>query len=78
MGTVAAQADRKAEKLLPEIGTRLTYSVEEAAWLSGLHKITIHRAIADGKLRSHLVGRRRLIDARSFHAYIGVDQNEPT
>lgn len=60
------------------LGPRLTYSVQEAVKLTGLHKITIHRAIADGKLRSRLVGRRRLIDARSLHQYVGVGENEPT
>lgn len=55
---------------------RLTYTVKEASAMTGLHEITIHRAIADEKLRSKLVGRRRLIDARSLHEFVGVD-NEP-
>ena len=55
---------------------RLTYSVEEAAQATGLHPITIHRAITANKLKSKLVGRRRLIDARSLHEYIGVDFEE--
>lgn len=65
------------EKPLPSLGQRLTYSVQEAVKLTGLHKITIHRAIADGKLRSRLVGRRRLIDARSLHQYVGVENETP-
>lgn len=55
---------------------RLTYTVQEAAQITGLHPITIHRAIAAHKLRSKLVGRRRLIDARCLHEFVGVD-NEP-
>lgn len=55
---------------------RLTYSVDEAAQATGLHPITIHRAIVANKLKSKLVGRRRLIDARSLHEYIGVDFEE--
>lgn len=51
---------------------RLTYSIQEAAQATGLHPITIHRAIAANKLQSKLVGRRRLIDARSLREYIGV------
>jgi excisionase family DNA binding protein len=73
MAAVASPAQPGSKPLL---GERLTYSVQEAVQLTGLHKITIHRAIADGKLRSHLVGRRRLIDARSLRTYVGVE-NEP-
>lgn len=52
---------------------KLTYSVKEASELTGLHQITIHRALMAKKIRSKLVGRRRLIDARSLHEYLGVD-----
>lgn len=52
---------------------KLTYSVKEAAEMTGLHPITIHRAITADKIRSKLVGRRRLIDAKSLHDYIGVE-----
>jgi len=55
---------------------KLTYSVKEASQMTGLHEITIHRAIAADKLRSKLVGRRRLIDARSLREFVGVE-NEP-
>lgn len=51
---------------------RLTYSVNEASDLTGLHRITIHRAISKGFIKSKLVGRRRLIDARSLREYVGV------
>lgn len=73
--TAKSAAEKPAKAILRQ---RLTYSVKEAVDLTGLHKITIHRAIADGKLRSRLVGRRRLIDARSLHQYVGVEENEPT
>ncbi|MBH1944427.1 excisionase family DNA-binding protein [Erythrobacter sp. YJ-T3-07] len=52
---------------------KLTYSVKEASELTGLHQITIHRALMANKIRSKLVGRRRLIDARSLHEYLGVE-----
>lgn len=52
---------------------RLTYTVKEAAEATGLHEITIHRALTAKKMRSKLVGRRRLIDARSLHEYLGVE-----
>lgn len=51
----------------------LTYSIAQAAKLTSLHRITIHRAIARGELKSKLVGRRRLIDARSLHEFAGVE-----
>ncbi len=57
---------------------KLTYTVKEAAQLTSLHEITIHRAIAAKKLRSSLVGRRRLIDANSLRAFVGVsDEQSP-
>jgi excisionase family DNA binding protein len=51
---------------------KLTYSVKEAAELTGLHPVTIHRHLTAHKLRSKLVGRLRLIDAHSLHEFIGV------
>lgn len=65
-------SETKREKALPDLNQRLTYTVQEAAQLTGLHKITIHRAIAADKLRSHKVGTRRLIDARSLREFVGV------
>lgn len=57
---------------------QLTYSVSQAASETSLHPRTIFRLIRSGELKSKLVGRRRLIDARSLHQYVGVEENEPT
>ena len=53
----------------------LTYSIAQAAERTSLHKRTIYRLIKSGDLRSKLVGRRRLIDARSLHEYLGLEPN---
>lgn len=51
---------------------RLTYTVADAAQMTGLSKVTIHRHISSGALRSRLAGRRRLIDAQSLREFVGV------
>lgn len=45
---------------------RLVVSVQEAIRISGLSHTTIHDKIKTGKLRSKLVGKRRLIDRQSL------------
>lgn len=44
----------------------IAYRVSEAIDVSGLSRTTIYELIAAGKLKSKLVGRRRLIDAASL------------
>lgn len=55
---------------------QLTYSVSQAAAETSLHPRTIFRLIRSGELKSKLVGRRRLIDARSLHQYVGVSDEQ--
>lgn len=57
---------------------RLTYRVHEAVALSGLSRLTIERRIGDGTLKSHKVGRARLIEAESLKAWLyGGEKSQP-
>jgi excisionase family DNA binding protein len=40
---------------------RLALRIEDAAELAGVSKVTIHRWVTSGRLRSFKVGRRRII-----------------
>ena len=51
---------------------RFTYSVREAAKLTGLSTRSIHRLISDDRLHSTLVGGRRLIPTDSLLNLVGV------
>ena len=51
---------------------RLCYSVREAAKLTGLSTRTINRLIANERLRSTLVGGRRLIPTEALVNMVGV------
>ena len=51
----------------------LTLSVTQASSLTSLHRATLYRAIAANKIRTKLVGRRRLIDAASLREFVGVE-----
>jgi excisionase family DNA binding protein len=51
---------------------RLTYSVREAAKLTGLSTRSIHRLISDDRLHSTLVGGRRLIPVDGLLNLVGV------
>jgi len=48
----------------------IAYRVEEGMRVSGLGRTAIYAAMNDGRLASHLVGRRRLIDAASLRALV--------
>lgn len=39
----------------------LQHTIDDSAMLLSTHRNTIHRLIAEGRLRSYLVGRRRYI-----------------
>ena len=46
---------------------RLAYTINEACEGSTLSRATIYRLIEDGKLRSVVIGTRRLIPADALH-----------
>jgi excisionase family DNA binding protein len=48
----------------------ITYSLNKAAEESGLSIRTIQYAIGRGEIESVLIGRRRLIPARSLEAFL--------
>ena len=48
----------------------ITYTVAKAVEASGLGARTIYRAMAEGRLASVLVGRRRLIPARALEDFL--------
>lgn len=58
----------------------ISYTVKEATRESGLSRGILYRLIAEGKLKSTTVGRRRLILARSLTELItrGVPRVEPS
>lgn len=50
----------------------LVYSIDEAIKKSGLSRMTLWRKMKSGELQYKHVGRRRLINAASFHEMIGI------
>ncbi|MDJ0391360.1 helix-turn-helix domain-containing protein [Roseomonas sp. E05] len=50
----------------------ITYTVNDAAAVSGLSRATLYRLAADGRLRLVKVGSRTLVDATSLRALLGV------
>ena len=67
----AADGARKRTPLAPRVDT-LTYTLNNAAAISGLSRSTLYRYGAAGRLRMPRVGGRRLVDAASLHALLGV------
>lgn len=52
--------------------TTLTVSISQATEMTSLHRATLYRALAAGRLKSKRVGGRRLIDAQSLREFVGV------
>jgi excisionase family DNA binding protein len=57
----------------PANSPRLTWSVAQAAESCGLSIRSIWAAIADGRLASVTVGRRRLIPDASLRKFLGIE-----
>lgn len=49
---------------------RLAYRIDEAADALSVHRATIYRLIAGGKLKTIKLGRIRLVSARALHALV--------
>lgn len=49
---------------------KLTATVDEARQMTGLGRTTLYAAIADGRLASTTVGRRRLISVASLRQLV--------
>lgn len=49
---------------------RLSYSIDEAALLTGLGRTTIYKLIAQGDLRSCKIGRRRILRSIDLEHFI--------
>lgn len=50
----------------------LTYTLNDAARVSGLSRATLYRRAAEGLLKLTRVGGRTLVDAASLRALLGV------
>ena len=55
--------------------TRRLYGYSELCQLTGLGLTTVKKLIADGKLASITVGRRRLVPAEALEAFIAERLN---
>jgi excisionase family DNA binding protein len=51
----------------------IALSVSDAVKASGLGKTTLYQAMAEGRLESRKVGRRRLVITTSLHRLIGSE-----
>lgn len=51
----------------------LSYTLTDAAALSGLHPATLRRRAAEGALRLFRVGGRTLVDGASLRRLLGVE-----
>jgi len=54
----------------------LTYSIDEACKALKVSKPTLYEEINAGRLRSYLVGRRRLISAKAAREWIAARERE--
>ena len=55
---------------------RLSYSIKDACEVTGLGRSFLYEQIADGKLESFTVGRRRLVAASALEAFISKHQSK--
>jgi len=53
---------------------RLAYSVDEAAFLTGLSRDLLYDEMRRGNLRYRKVGRRRLITRQHLEEFLGIPQ----
>ena len=59
-----------SEHSIQEEPERLSYSVAEAAKVTGLGRTTIYGLIGSGELPSRKIGNRRLIPAKALEALV--------
>jgi len=55
---------------------RLTYSVEETAYLLGVHELTLRAAIDRGEIKTVRVGRRVLIPRQVLEQLLSPSREE--
>ena len=53
---------------------RLSYSIDEAATLTGLSRATLYRRVADGQLKTVRRGRRRLVPAKQLENFLRPEE----
>jgi excisionase family DNA binding protein len=70
----AAEALRQAAAT-PDPQPAVLLSVEEAAQRLGVKRTTLYGLIRGGEVRSHRIGRRRLVSAAAVAAYASDDQD---
>jgi excisionase family DNA binding protein len=63
---------------MPPLGERLTFSVAEAALLTGFSQHAIRRAIRDKTIPALRVGRLLRIPRRPLLRLLGIDQPDDT
>jgi excisionase family DNA binding protein len=61
-----------AESTIP-FAERVTCSVKEACYASGLSRAKLYQLFSDGSLTSTTIGRRRLVYVRSLRALLRDD-----
>jgi excisionase family DNA binding protein len=57
---------------------RLTCTVAEASEVTGLGRTKIYELIAEGRVSTTTIGRRRLIIIQSLLALVGINATQPT
>lgn len=63
-----------AARMAPVPVGRLSYTLTEAASVTGLSVSTLRRRAAEGALRLVRVGGRTLVPADALHRLVGLDQ----
>lgn len=60
----------------PPLAGALSYTLQQAARISGLSPLTLRRRGAEGKLRLFRCGGRRMVDGDSLRRMVGVGASE--
>lgn len=59
-----------------DYGSAWSVTLEKASELSGLSRSTLLRRVKDGKLKTVIVSRRRLVIVESLRSLLGLDSAE--
>jgi hypothetical protein len=73
MNTLAPRRKRKPEDRPAPLPDAITYTLHDAARISGLSLATLRRRAADGLLSTHRVCGRRLVNGDSLRAMLGAE-----
>lgn len=71
MTTTITRKKRRPEDRPPPLPNAISYTLADAARLSGLSQPTLRRRAAEGKLRLFRVGGRSLVNGDSLRALLG-------